>query len=228
MSRNRFDDILSSLVYTNKEPTIYKDRFFEIRQLVDCWNANMAANFSPGWVTCLDESMMTWTNQFTCPGFMLVPRKPHPFGNEWHSICDGITGIMFAVEIVEGKDAPPERGASLHDNMGKTVGLLLRLTQSIYHSGKVIILDSGFCVLKGLIELRKKGLYASALIKKRRYWPKHVKGDDVKNHFDSKAISDSEAWYGTYDNHPWHLFAMKGTDVRHDAHEYVRNLREDG
>ena len=33
---------------------------------------------------------------------------------------------MWQVELVEGKDAPPER-AHLEDSMGKTVGLLLRL-----------------------------------------------------------------------------------------------------
>lgn len=209
MSRNRFDDILSSLVYTNQEVPSYRDKFFQIRQMVMAWNDNMHQSFSPGWITCLDESMMVWTNQFSCPGFMFVPRKPHPFGNEWHTICCGVSGIMFAIELVEGKDAPPERGAPMFDEFGKTVGLLLRLTQSIWYSGKVIILDSGFCVLKGLIELKKKGLYASALIKKRRYWPKHVKGDDVKEHFADKAVGEADAWYGIFENHPWHLFAMK-------------------
>ena len=35
-------------------------------------------------------------------------------------------------------------------------------------AGKVVILDSGFCVLEGLIELRKVGVFAGALINKRR------------------------------------------------------------
>ena len=41
------------------------------------------------------------------------------------------------------------------------------MTQPIWNSGRVVILDSGFCVLQGLIELAKMGLYASALIKKK-------------------------------------------------------------
>ena len=36
----------------------------------------------------------------------------------------------------------------------------------------------GFCVVQGIIELLKKGVYAGAQIKKRRYWPKFVKGGD--------------------------------------------------
>ena len=60
--------------------------------------------FSSGWVNCLDESMSFWTNQWTCPGWMFVPRKPHPMGNEYHSMCCGLSGIMNSIELVEGKD----------------------------------------------------------------------------------------------------------------------------
>ena len=37
---------------------------------------------------------------------MVVPRKPHPFGNEYHTIADGDDGkpIMFRIKLVEGKD----------------------------------------------------------------------------------------------------------------------------
>jgi hypothetical protein len=52
------------------------------------FNHHMAANYSPGWLSCLDESMNEWMNKFS-PGFMHVPRKPHPFGNEYHTVCDG-------------------------------------------------------------------------------------------------------------------------------------------
>lgn len=33
-----------------------------------------------------DESMIDWWNSF-CQDWMCVPRKPHPFGNEYHKIC---------------------------------------------------------------------------------------------------------------------------------------------
>jgi hypothetical protein len=112
---------------------------------------------------------------------MFVPRKPHPIGNEYHSICCGESGIMFAIEMVEGKDRPPQLGRPEHGEHGVTAGLLMRLTCAIRRfTGKVVILDSGFCVLKALIELAKKGVFASALIKKRRwYWPKYIDGGEV-------------------------------------------------
>ena len=54
--------------------------------MVEEWNANMDINFSPSWKHCLDESMSKWLNEYTCPGFMFVSRKPWKFGNEWHDI----------------------------------------------------------------------------------------------------------------------------------------------
>ena len=48
----------------------------------------------------------------------------------------------------------------------KTTHLLLNLCKSLYGSGKFIVLDSGFCVLKALIALKKVSVYAHAVIKK--------------------------------------------------------------
>ena len=76
----------------------------------------------------------------------------------------------------------------------------------------VVILDSGFCVLKGIVELKKRGIYASALIKKRKYWPKYIKGDVIKQHFDEKAVSDCDSWKGNVEEVPFHVYAMKEPD----------------
>ncbi len=156
MSQNRFEQILSSLKYTTIDPPAYKDGFYHVRQMIVHWNANMARVFNPGWVLVLDESMSVWTNEYSCPGLMFVPRKPWPFGNEYHTICCALCGIMFRIELVEGKSRPRQMGPMEHDDKGgKTIGLLLRLTKPVWGTGKVVILDSGFCVLKGIIELKK-------------------------------------------------------------------------
>jgi hypothetical protein len=172
----------------------------------------MAENFTPGWVSCLDESMSGWENRWTCPGWIFVPRKPTPFGNEYHTICCAVSGILYAIELVEGKDRPRQAGAKEFDNLGPTVGLLLRLTKSLWHTGKVVILDSGFCVLSGIIELKKRGVFASALIKKRRYWPKYIRGDDINNHFQGKEVGCTEGWAEELQNESFHVFALKDVD----------------
>ena len=38
------------------------------------------------------------------------------------------------------------------------MGLLLHMMKSYFATGRYVILDSGFCVLKGLIDLRKNGI----------------------------------------------------------------------
>ena len=74
--------------------------------------SNYVCEYVPSWINCIDESMNSFLNMF-CPGFMCVPRKPHPFGNKYHSIADGVTGkgleggpIMWRVKLQEGKYFP--------------------------------------------------------------------------------------------------------------------------
>jgi Transposase IS4 len=67
----------------------------------------MDENFSCSWICCVDELMSAWINRYACPGYMYVPRKPWPQGNEYHTACCGTTGILFRAELAEGKDHPP-------------------------------------------------------------------------------------------------------------------------
>jgi hypothetical protein len=166
MSGRRFEAIIAALRFTATPAPTFQDKFHEVRDLIFAWNNNMTDTFSPSWVSCLDESMSKWTSRWTCPGFMYVPRKPWPMGNEYHSVCCALSGIMYSIELVEGKDRPRQLGPAQFDSLGKTVGLMWRMCKPIFHSGKVVILDSGFCVLQGIIELKKVGVYAVVLIKK--------------------------------------------------------------
>eukprot|EP00957_Ditylum_brightwellii_P141759 10801006-Ditylum_brightwellii.AAC.1 len=67
--------------------------------------------------------MSVWTNKWTSPEWIYCPRKPHPYGNEYHSICDGLSGIMHYVEMVEGKDRPCELGKQKFHKEGGTAAL---------------------------------------------------------------------------------------------------------
>ena len=60
----------------------------------------------------------------------------------------------------------------------------------------MVVLDSGFCVLLALIELRKQGVFAAALIKKRQYWPKFIDGNAIAAHFEDKEVGDIDSWPG--------------------------------
>ena len=60
---------------------------------------------------------------------------------------------------------------------------MLIMCRPIFGSGKTVVLDSGFCVTKGITELESKSFNDIALIKKRRYWPKVIPGDLIDTHF---------------------------------------------
>ena len=50
--------------------------------------------------------------------------------------------------------------------------LMLRICRLSVGSGEDLILDSVFCVDKGITELKSKVVFAGAMIKEQRYWPK--------------------------------------------------------
>ena len=110
MTESRFDFITRNLIFNMEQNPTYKDPFFPIRTLISKWNENLKSLFKPSWLVCLDESMSKWIQRWTCPGFVFCPRKPWPFGNEWHTIACSETTIIFFVELVEGQDRPRQLG----------------------------------------------------------------------------------------------------------------------
>ena len=147
----------------------------------------MEEKFNPGWINVLEEIIMERFNNYS-PGFIFVGRKPHPFGNERHMICCGLTSILWRPQIVEGKYCPSQRGAKKHQELGKTVGLILRMCKHIFGSGKAVVFDSGVCVAKGIVELEYRGVYGGVLTKKRRYWPNNVPDNDTDKHFEGNEV----------------------------------------
>ena len=108
ISRKHFEAILKAIAITARQPPAFRDHFWEVQEVLEAWNSKMMEQFTPSWVSCLDESMSTWTNKYSCPGWMFVPQKPWPFGNEYHMVCCSLSGILWQMELVEGKDSPSE------------------------------------------------------------------------------------------------------------------------
>ena len=59
-------------------------------------------------------------------------------------------------------------------------------------------LGLSFYVLKGIIELKKQGLFTCALIKKHHYWPTLVPGNEMNSHcaMDGVQVDDTDAIQG--------------------------------
>ena len=78
-------------------------------QMKEACNMNIAEEFNPSWINVMDESMMGWFNKYA-PGFVFIQCKPHPFGNERHTVCCGLIYIQLRSQIVEGKYHPQQLG----------------------------------------------------------------------------------------------------------------------
>ncbi len=199
ISRRRFDALTSAFLLTSAFHSV--DMFFPVRNWLQSWNENMKQIFTPGWTSCLDESMSVWANRKTCPGWMYVSRKPHPQGNEYHTLADSETKIIYQFELVEGGDRSPSLGEQRYSNLGKTTALLLRMTEDggLWGSGKCIFMDSAFAVLDGIVALRKHGVFAFAIVKKRRYWPKNIPGEELLEKTISLPLGGTVARVGKLD-----------------------------
>ena len=81
--------------------------------------------------------------------------------------------------MVEGKERPTQLAPNKWEELGKTVGIMLRMCDPIFLTVKCVVLDIGFCASKGIIALLEFSVYAVVLIKKRKYWPKGVTGDAI-------------------------------------------------
>ena len=111
-----------------------------------------------------------------------APCKPHPKGKEYHTISCSEIGIMHGWEIFEvGYNPIPMTRNQLKTSPNiNTVVLMLQLNTTIWRNGKAVIMDSGFYFLKVIFVNNKEVfLYGSALIKKRRYCHRVVRGEGI-------------------------------------------------
>ncbi len=71
---------------------------------------------------------------------------------------------------------------------------MLRMHKPIARHGKACTMDSGFCVLSGIMQLEVKlGVYAQALIKKwGKHWPKGIPGNQINEYFADKPLGHCE------------------------------------
>ena len=120
---------------------------------------------------------------------------------------------MYRIELVEGKDRPQEKPKeNFVAEHGKNTSLLVRRTEGIFDTGRVVILDSGFCVLEVLLILKKHGVFASALVKQRRYWTTHIKGDEIKTKLENIEVGTTKRLPGELAGVKFDLFFLKEPD----------------
>ena len=155
------------------------------------------------------------------PEWMCLDRKPRPIGNECHGIACSEINIAFNMDLVEGKGIPTE---GLHvspefelETGSKIASLCLRMKKSTCDSGRHFMLEIGFLHIEKVIELRKKGLFNTTFAKKKTFWPKHAKAQDMMDETQGKEVDTERIRKGTSINgsnsNDLHLVALE--DSKH-------------
>ena len=73
---------------------------------------------------------------------------------------------------------------------------------------------SGFsCVaLKALTKLASVSVYSPAVMKQRRYWPKHIRGDDIDKRFENMEVVVVACHARKLEQERFVIFCMKEED----------------
>ena len=78
---------------------------------------------------------------------------------------------------------------------------MLFMTKPIHNTGKVVCMDSGFCIVTGKTALHKRGVYGQSLIKKQgKYWPKHVPGSVLELEFLDSELGVAKTYVQTIED----------------------------
>ena len=133
---------------------------------------------------------------------------------------------------MEGKDSPTELGKKKWEDLAKTFGLILQMCEPIFSTGKCVVLDIGFCVSKGITALLEVGVYADALINKRKYWPKGVPGYAIDEYFANKDVTHVDMLEAITEEGPegkaFNIFFFQEARICHKYYGYMYDTGRGG
>jgi hypothetical protein len=156
-----------------------EDPHRHVSPIINAFNEVMLRQFKAGSDLCLDESMLLWLGKvYLMDGWVVHERKPDPKGYEFKAVCDVETNILLRLELCGSeKNKYVEKKKYFSDVRSRKVAQMMRLLEPWFHTGRSVTADSGFGSPMAVAILREKGLFSCMMIKKARYWPKHVPND---------------------------------------------------
>jgi hypothetical protein len=143
--------------------------FYAIQPLFDMFNKQAARIFRCGDHIVINESTSGWhckdeKRADRPPALRHMKGKPEAVLFMIKNLCDVHTGVMFAIELQEGKE---ERAKRKFVNQGEkpTTGCVLRLMEPLAGLGVILHGDSWFASLNTLQKLKSMGIFFVGLIK---------------------------------------------------------------
>jgi hypothetical protein len=91
------------------------------------------------------------------------------------------------------------------------------MTELLWGKGDVVVTDSKFCSLHGIYELLKKGVCIISAVKKKRYWPRNVCGEELEQKAKQMPVGTHICRPGQIISsdktvqHPFYVLALRDT-----------------
>jgi hypothetical protein len=120
-------------------------------------------------------------------------------------LCERFNGFFRAIRrkgLTNGTSINPT------DANGKTTSLLLHLCKCTFLSGQCVILDSDFCFLQ-IVNIHQQAVHTVLGIRKRRFWPSCIKGQEVIDQLKDKDVDVCNAPHGKLMTILFTIFALK-------------------
>lgn len=172
-------------------------------------NLHMATCFHSSWVIFLDESMsICIISGHVQDGFSVHASFIHLSMNITLLAVVRLVSC-FLLNFLREKIILEGAVQWNSHNLARQLDYFCICSISYFQTGTYVVLDSGFCVLEAFIELKHHGLFGCALIKKCKFWPTHIPGEEIENHMKNKGIGETDAIQETFNGITYNLWAMK-------------------
>lgn len=221
-----------------------EDKWSSVRDFITAFNHRRIATVIPSDKLTIDESMSanrtTKTIAHNVPAGLphqaKIARKPEGVGVEIRCLVDGRSEIMLQLEIQESA-ADMQRKKYVSTGEKPSTAGVLRLVEPWFGSGRMVFGDSAFASVHTAIQLKKKNLYFSGMVKTgHKYFPKKYLQDlDIQLRTGSSVylttVKDDVPLLavGWWDKALKCLVATGGTNLPATPHLRVRYiLQEDG
>lgn len=170
MPCRRFELISKYLTLGDNDQLGDKLRYY--RGWIDAVNIKFKTAVRPGLEIVVDESMIANKNdKADCRTY--IPRKPSPWGHEFWTVVDCISGICIGFELNEGKEVTRLR--EFVAEFGATTATTLRLVSKYFNSNRIVYIDSWFQSVQTCEQLLANGLYSVGIVKTaHRNYPKNT------------------------------------------------------
>ena len=177
MSKNRWETLRRYLTvskYDKSKPSNVNEanlfRWKYVSDFFDAFNEWYGKKFKPSANLCIDESFSRWYglggfwSYIGLPHYVSFDRKPEA-GCELYTMCDGISGVLCAVEIVTG-DVKKKWKDIYNSGTATILRLCERFDGRLNGKYRAVYGDSWFASLECAMALRKElGMYFTGCVK---------------------------------------------------------------